>query len=103
MPSDEVFALGGVWSRWKASEGESIDTVAIVTAPGPSSVAHLHDRAPLIVRPEDFDRWLDPEEADPADLLAGVEQGLRSHPVGVRVSNARNEGPDLIEPLPVVT
>jgi len=100
MPGDEVFALGGVWSRWKPPEGDSVDTVAIVTAPGPPSVAHLHDRAPLIVRPEDFDRWLDPEEPDPADVLERVEQNLRSHRVGLRVSNARNEGPDLIEPVP---
>jgi putative SOS response-associated peptidase YedK len=35
-----------------------------------------HDRMPVIVQPKDYQRWLDPENEDVADILATPPSGL---------------------------
>ena len=65
----------------------------------------LHDRAPLLVAPEVRDTWLSPVErpaAELLDLLVPATPGrLDAWPVTTQVNNVRNNGPELVEPLPV--
>ena len=53
---------------------------------------------PLILSPEDYDRWLDPGVTDPklvADLLKPYDARLmRKYPVSDYVNRADNEGPE---------
>jgi putative SOS response-associated peptidase YedK len=66
-------------------------------------MAKIHDRMPVIVRPEHYAAWLDPKLADARAIAAMLEQypgeEMRAYPVSKRVNNARNEGPDLARPL----
>nr|WP_272210853.1 SOS response-associated peptidase family protein [Marinicella sp. W31]MDC2876770.1 SOS response-associated peptidase family protein [Marinicella sp. W31] len=66
-------------------------------------MAKLHDRSPVIVMPEDFERWLDCRTLEPrhvADLLSPPpDDFFEAFPVSKAVSNARNLGADLIEPI----
>ena len=67
-------------------------------------VAPVHGRMPVILKPEHYARWLDPEERRAA-VLAGLlvpipEYRMVAHPVSKRVNNPRNEGPGCIEPSP---
>jgi putative SOS response-associated peptidase YedK len=59
---------------------------------------------PLILTPDRWDDWLDPSRTDPdalRDLLVPPAAGwLRAYPVRTEVSNVRNNGPELVEPLP---
>jgi putative SOS response-associated peptidase YedK len=65
-------------------------------------VAAIHDRMPVVIRPEDFDRWLDARQYRPEDVL----DLLRPPPdgffeavaVGPKVNTAANEGAFLQEP-----
>jgi SOS response associated peptidase (SRAP) len=56
----------------------------------------IHDRMPVIIAPEDYDRWLDKATA-PADVRALLRQfpaeGMESFPVSTLVNNPRNESP----------
>jgi putative SOS response-associated peptidase YedK len=58
---------------------------------------------PVIVPSADYAEWLDPRNADTARLarLLGPCElpGLAARPVSRRVNAARNQGPDLIEPM----
>jgi putative SOS response-associated peptidase YedK len=58
---------------------------------------------PFIVPPASYAEWLDPanQDVDCLDRLlgAGGAGNMTARPVGRRVGNARNEGPDLIEPV----
>ncbi|XBQ15227.1 MAG: SOS response-associated peptidase [Oceanicaulis sp.] len=90
-----VFA--GLWERW--GEGEAkIDSFAILTTAANADIAHLHHRCPVMIRPEDFAAWLDPE-ADPAAFLRPEPDGaLTARPVSKRVNAVRENDPGLLDP-----
>jgi putative SOS response-associated peptidase YedK len=55
----------------------------------------------VILAPADYAAWLDPDgvpERLKAMLRPCPEGFLRVYPVGPRVGNVRNEGPELAEP-----
>lgn len=89
------FALAGIWKT--APEGE--DTCAVITGDAQGVVAALHNRMPIVVRPENYDRWLDPEQSA-AELLVPDASELASHPVSDRVNSPRQDDPGLIEAVP---
>jgi putative SOS response-associated peptidase YedK len=54
------FALASIWERWVSRDGEVVESCAILTQPAHAPVDRVHDRMPLVVEPEAWDRWLDP-------------------------------------------
>src|SRR5438046_7864703 len=60
----EVFALAGLWDQWRSPDGEIIESCTILTTTPNSLVADLHDRMPVIVPPDKYDLWLDPDVTD---------------------------------------
>lgn len=54
----EPIALAGIWDRW-VSEDQSIDSCCILTEAANEIVSPVHSRMPAIIRPDDYDRWLD--------------------------------------------
>jgi putative SOS response-associated peptidase YedK len=94
----ELFALGAIWEAWLGADGSEIETMAILTTAANAGTAHVHDRMPVIVAPEDFDRWL--------DCRSGTAEGIRGllQPfvgemdviaVSPKLNDPRSEGPDL--------
>jgi putative SOS response-associated peptidase YedK len=77
----------------------------IVTCPANPLLARLHDRMPVIVAPEDYERWLtrDPLEPDAlADIVAPADPaGWAIDAVGEWVNHADHDGPECIESRPV--
>jgi putative SOS response-associated peptidase YedK len=58
---------------------------------------------PVLLAPGQFDAWLDPAwrdvEALKRWLLPAPDAEITAYRVGSRVSNARNEGEELLEPV----
>jgi putative SOS response-associated peptidase YedK len=53
---------------------------------------------PVIVEPEDYDRWMDPSTAPSLDLLRPYAANqMRAWPVGELVGNVRNNAPNLLD------
>jgi putative SOS response-associated peptidase YedK len=98
LPDGVVFA--GLWT-----EGRYGLTSSIVTMPALGELAEVHHRMPLLLEQFRWQDWL----AGPAspELLAPVDPGFVSsieiRAVGLAVGNVRNDGPELIAPLPKVT
>jgi putative SOS response-associated peptidase YedK len=67
-------------------------------------LATIHDRMPVILAPEDYDRWLS-EDARPdelKELLAPFPAcEMMSFPVSTQVNHAGAEGPQLVKPVEV--
>jgi len=102
--SGEPFGMAGLWESWDDRDsGEQIESCTIVTADAVPAIRHIHDRMPAVLSAEEGDRWLDPGNHDVAalgQLLAAREaQAFLARPVSRRVNDARNEGPDLVEPV----
>ena len=70
MADGSLFGLAGLYERWRGDDDSVLDTCTIVTTEANALVRPIHDRMPLIVAPEDYARWLDPANADVADLIA---------------------------------
>ena len=99
----DIFAFAGLWERWKdKATGEPVETYTIITTDPNDLMEPFHDRMPVILRPDDYERWLAP--ADPARLPIDL---LRPYPddemaawkVGKDVGNVRNNWPELVEPI----
>jgi putative SOS response-associated peptidase YedK len=95
------FAFAGLWSIWYPKDGEKLRSCTILTTAPNEAIAPLHDRMPVILRPEDEARWLDPStpRSELFELLAGLpadQTALR--PVGPAVNDARYDGPECLAP-----
>jgi putative SOS response-associated peptidase YedK len=68
---------------------------------GPTSLADIHPRMPLMLPPERWDAWLDPGRRPQEELRTLLEPPpaglLRAYPVSTDVSNVRNNGPELMK------
>jgi putative SOS response-associated peptidase YedK len=97
------FGLAGLAETWIGPNGEEQDTVAIVTAPASADLATLHDRVPVTLMPDDFERWLDCRAFDVdavTALLAGPAEGeFVWHEVSTRVNSAANDDAQLLLPI----
>lgn len=90
-------AMAGLYEHWKSAEGEWLTTCTVITTDAPDELGEIHDRTPLLVPREAWATWLDPELADPGELLIpGTPGVLDAWPVGKEVGNVRNDGPQLV-------
>jgi len=98
----EPFAFAGLWDRWKAPNGQPLESFTIVTGPPNELVAPVHDRMPVILLPQHEALWLDREVTDLAvlkPLLVPYPAGaMEAHEVSSLVNNARVDEPACIEP-----
>jgi len=60
LADDSVFAFAGIWDRWKNPERKVVETCSIITTSANALLSDVHDRMPVILKGEDYDRWLDP-------------------------------------------
>jgi putative SOS response-associated peptidase YedK len=95
-------AFAGLWEHWENKEGNAvIESCAILTTDAGEPVMKLHDRMPVILEPEFFDLWLDPEEHRVErlrELLQPAGPGVLSmYPVSKLVNKASNEEEKCIE------
>jgi len=97
-----VFA--GLWEVWRPGPGEAwTRSCTIITAPASSDVAPVHDRQPVLLERDAWDRWLDPALRDrdelEAMLIASPPGTMRRYEVSRDVGSTRNDSPDLTEPV----
>jgi len=58
-PDHGLFAFAGIWEHWMSSEGSELESAAIITTQANNAVADIHQRMPVIIKPEDYADWLD--------------------------------------------
>ncbi|MGI5247418.1 SOS response-associated peptidase [Dactylosporangium sp. CA-139066] len=97
----EPCVFAGLWTVWGKDEGRLL-TCTIITTPAVDDLALIHDRMPLLLPRDRWDAWLG-ADADPG-LLAPTPSShvarLELRPVGSRVGDVRNDGPDLVAKVP---
>lgn len=94
------FAFAGLWESWDPEGLGPLETCAIVTTEPNELVRPLHDRMPVILKPEDFSLWLAGPEEALGPLLAPLPAGeMESHPVSSLVNSAMNDSPECVQPL----
>ena len=96
---DGVVAFAGLWETWTSPDGSEIDSGCILTTAANHVVAPIHDRMPVIVAPDEFERWLASRDPVGDMLRPAPDSLLEAFPVGDGVNNADNDGPDLLKPV----
>jgi putative SOS response-associated peptidase YedK len=101
LRSGEPFGLAGIWDGWKHPEtGEVVRTFCIITTTANELVADIHDRMPVILQPEAYERWLANIEPDPRDLLVPFPAELMMMwPISTRVNKPDHDDPSILEPF----
>jgi putative SOS response-associated peptidase YedK len=99
MRDASPFGMAGLVEHGQGPDREVLTFAILTTEPNPL-MADIHNRMPVIVKPEDYGGWLNPELSDVAELqkLVGPypERLMEAYPVSRRVNSAANDGPDLI-------
>jgi putative SOS response-associated peptidase YedK len=103
----KLLAFAGIYDRWKSPEGESRDSVSIITREAVGDLAKFHSRMPMFLPRERWDAWLDPnlkEIGKIRDLFENFQPdaNLTYWPVADLVNSIRNNGPELISPVKVI-
>lgn len=104
MVDETPFAFAGLWERWISNDSTTVDSCTIITTEPNALLKPIHNRMPVILPPEAFSQWLNPDQVDlskltgllkpcPADLMIAMS-------VGSYVNNARNNGPECVVGLP---
>ena len=94
----QPFGFAGLWDRWKGPGGP-VETATIITTEPNAVCAPLHNRMPVILAPDTYDAWLDPDRPGGEALLRPCpDDWLEVFPISRLVNNVRNDGPELIEP-----
>jgi len=104
-------AMAGLYEIWRDPTRDDDDpqrflwTATVLTTTAEDAVGHIHDRMPLLVERDRWAAWLDPTKKDKDDLISLLVPAapglLEAYPVSTAVNSVRNNGPELIEPLPL--
>jgi putative SOS response-associated peptidase YedK len=109
-----VLAMAGLYELWRdpsvpadAETDPWLWTVTVLTTTATDDLGRIHDRMPLLVEKQRYAEWLDPAVDDPDELrglLVPAAPGLlTAYPVATTVNNVKNNGPELVDPLPPET
>jgi putative SOS response-associated peptidase YedK len=97
LNNHKLFAFAGLWESWN-----DIETVTIVTTEANELLKPVHDRMPVILHPDDYERWLDPQNQNAAELQALLKpfpsERMNAYPVSNKVNRPINDSSELIDP-----
>lgn len=103
LRSSNMFAMAGLWEKWKSPEGHSIYSCTIITTQPNELVKDIHDRMPVILNPIDEKNWLDPTISD-TNYLSGLLNPfpanlMEAYEVSSLVNSPKNNSPNLIQKI----
>lgn len=99
---NKLFAFAGLWAKWtSATPPQTFYSFTIITVPPVKSIAHLHNRMPLILTPAQYEPWLSavlkPDSLQTFLTTPDIE--MEFYPVSNLVNHAANNSPDVIVPI----
>jgi putative SOS response-associated peptidase YedK len=106
LKNGQPMAFAGLWEVWRDPEdpdAEPLRTCTIVTTAANELMAPIHNRMPVVLAPEDWATWLDPE-TDPHTvtglLVPAPSAWFEAYPISTLVNKVSNDGPELLDPIP---
>jgi len=103
LKGDHLFGMAGIWERWLSPKGEPVFSCSVITTTPNELVKDIHDRMPVILKPEDEKIWLDRSITDTAildSLLKPLDKDLmETYQVSSLVNSPKNNSVDLIREI----
>lgn len=106
LPSDQPLAFAGLWEIWKDRQAppdqSDYRSCTIITTEASESLRDIHHRMPVILKPEAYEKWLDPQKQDvhqiESILQTNIVREFKRYPVSKRINRIQNNSADNIEP-----
>ena len=99
--SQSLIGFAGIYSDLTPDDKASQRSYSIITTSPNKLMESIHDRMPVILHPEEFDDWLNPEQTDPNflnDFLRPYpDDAIDEYIVSKAVGNVRNNEPGLVQ------
>jgi putative SOS response-associated peptidase YedK len=104
LKEKKVFGFAGLWEEWLDKQtGELLETCTIITTEANDVLKPVHDRMPVILKPENYEQWLDANEKNTDKLqkllVPYPASEMSSHAISRSVNIPESNSPDLITPL----
>ena len=97
-----TIAFAGLMETWMGKDGTEIDTGCVLTTQSNDKIGNIHHRMPVVIEPNDFDRWLDCKNHEPRDIadimIAAPDEYFEAIAVSDRVNKVANTGPEIQTP-----
>lgn len=99
-PTDqELFSFAGICSTWTDPSGNEWGIYSLITTEANAEMSTVHNRMPIILQPQDEERWLGP--SDELNMLYDIMRAypdtkLAIYPVGDEINNIKIDNPRLI-------
>jgi putative SOS response-associated peptidase YedK len=103
LKSDDLFAMAGIWEAWKSPEGKTLYTCSVITTGPNELMKDIHDRMPVILKPDDEKIWINPTISDANELnklLVPFDENLmETYEVSSLVNSPKNNSVELIQKI----
>lgn len=90
LKSGDPFAFAGLWDSWRNPEGKGLETFTIITTDANELITPLHNRMPVMLHPEDYPKWINPEGGNLDELKALLVPFPPNKMIGYEVSTVVN-------------
>jgi putative SOS response-associated peptidase YedK len=95
--------MAGIWESWKSPEGITVYSCSVITTVPNELMTSIHDRMPVILKPEDEKDWLNPINNDPAYLQQYLKsfdsEQMEAFEVSTDVNSTKNNSSNLIQQI----
>ena len=100
LKTENVFSMAGIWDTWKDAENKEFNTFSILTTVATEKIKIIHNRMPVILRPDIEKEWLSdlPGDKLQAYIKSYDAKKLEFYPVSKRINSPKHNDPDLIIP-----
>src|SRR5262249_3433276 len=100
LKTGELFAFAGLWAPGRR---DGLPTATILTCRPNNLMASIHNRMPVILKPDDERAWLEPPRDNTLDACAALllpysSEAMTAYAVSSLVNSFQNEGPELLVP-----
>ncbi|MBU8918720.1 SOS response-associated peptidase [Neobacillus sp. 114] len=103
LKDENLFAMAGLWEQWKSTEGKSVFSCSVITTAPNELMMDIHDRMPVILKPEDEHTWLDPSITNTNFLKQFLvpfnKNQMEAYEVSSLVNSPKNNSIDLIQKI----
>ena len=103
LKSGQPFAFAGLWDIWHPGQEDALLSCTIITTTPNTLMEKIHNRMPVILKPEAYPLWLDPAEQPPDKLDKLLKpypaSQMTAFPVSRLVNDPKNDSPECIVPV----
>lgn len=103
LADEPIMLMAGLYDVCAGEDGEQQSSYTIITGAPNDVMAEIHDRMPMIIRPDDVELWMDADinEIEPLEPLLQpiANKEIEMYPVSTEVNNVKNNRDGLNDPI----